>query len=118
MKTIFKAILHGYLGHKGDGASMYSEQVVKTAVEVYNKTKDEFLPTPTKSHYTFNLRDMSKVIQGMTMCPVDLIGTEKDYLIMLYMHETYRVFRDRLIDEADKERFNERFNEILSNQNL
>ena len=118
MKTIFKAILHGYLSHKSDGVSMYSESIIKTAVEVYNKTKDEFLPTPTKSHYTFNLRDLSKVVQGMTMCPVENIGTEKDYLIMLFMHETQRVFRDRLIDDEDKNRFNDRFNEILSNQNL
>lgn len=31
---------------------------------------------------------------------------DKEYLVLLYMCETYRVFRDRLIDEKDRERFN------------
>jgi dynein heavy chain, axonemal len=77
------------------------------------KTKDEFLPTPTKSHYTFNLRDMSKVVQGMTMCPLDRIGSDKDYVIMLYLHETFRVFRDRLIDDEDKNKFNETITNVI-----
>jgi hypothetical protein len=79
--------------------------------------KSNFLPTPTKSHYTFNLRDMSKVIQGMTMCGNESIE-DRDYLIKLYMHETYRVFRDRLIDEVDKNLFNDLSSSILENNNL
>lgn len=73
---------------------------------------DEFLPTPTKCHYTFNLRDLSKVVQGMLMCELDDI-IDKEYLIKLYMCETYRVFRDRLIDDKDRKKFSTDSHEIL-----
>lgn len=40
-------------------------QLVSGTVELYNSIRTELLPTPSKSHYTFNLRDMSKVVQGI-----------------------------------------------------
>ncbi len=35
--------------------------VVKATLEVYNTIRAELLPTPAKSHYTYNMRDLSKV---------------------------------------------------------
>ena len=42
----------------------------------------------------------------MLMCRNEDIP-DKDYLVYLYMSETFRVFRDRLIDDKDRDRFNE-----------
>ena len=107
MKTIFTQILKGYFELKTGGTiTIYAETITKSAVQIYQKTINDFLPTPTKCHYTFNLRDLSKVVQGMLMCRHEDIA-DKDYLVYLYMSETYRVFRDRLIDEKDRLRFSE-----------
>ena len=39
----------------------------------------------------------------------------KDYLVYLWLHETFRVFRDRLIDEKDRSKFNVLTHEIMEN---
>lgn len=62
METIFMHILKGFLAespHKG--LDKLAPSIVKTTVDMYLKLKEKFLPTPKKSHYTFNLRDISKV---------------------------------------------------------
>ena len=107
MKQIFSQILKGYLAMKEDGTlASRADLIIKAAVEIYQNVIRDFLPTPTKCHYTFNLRDLSKVVQGMLMCDVRNIE-DVEYLVKLYMCETYRVFRDRLIDEKDRQKFSE-----------
>jgi dynein heavy chain len=41
-----------------------TEPIVAAAVEIYGRMSTDLLPTPAKSHYVFNLRDLSKCIQG------------------------------------------------------
>ena len=45
----------------------YCSKMVNTTIDVYSTITTQLLPTPAKSHYTFNLRDLSKVFQGMYM---------------------------------------------------
>ena len=115
MKQIFSQILKGYLSQKEDGTlASLADLIIKAAVDIYQNVINDFLPTPTKCHYTFNLRDLSKVVQGMLMCELQDI-TDKEYLVKLYICETYRVFRDRLIDEKDRKKFSEDSHEVLEN---
>ena len=63
MTDIFTAILKGFLGESPTRANTekLASPIVKATVEMYLTITKELLPTPTKSHYTFNLRDISKV---------------------------------------------------------
>ncbi|XP_057653134.1 dynein axonemal heavy chain 3 [Diorhabda carinulata] len=69
--------------------------------EVYKAAIEHFLPTPAKSHYTFSLRDFSRVINGLLLTPPQRMD-DPDKFIRLWIHETYRVFHDRLIDDDDR----------------
>jgi len=99
MKQIFKSIVDGYLD-LGSNKSLLDETeiLIDAALDIYNKIRIEKLPTPSKSHYTFNLRDLSKVIQGMLQINVDYFS-DRTVLFNSWVHETSRQFRDRLIGE-------------------
>lgn len=47
--------------------SHFTDPLVEATIMVYSTITSQLLPTPAKSHYTFNLRDLSKVFQGMLM---------------------------------------------------
>lgn len=66
----------------------------------------ELLPTPSKFHYTFNLRDISKVFQGILMISPAKCS-EPDTMHNLWIHEALRVFCDRLNTSDDQAWFQE-----------
>lgn len=77
------------------------QQVVAATMSVYEEAMSTFLPIPIKSHYTFNLRDFSKVVRGLMLVPASRMGSAEK-LYRLWVHETTRVFGDRLVDDADR----------------
>uniref|UniRef100_A0A8D2M718 Dynein axonemal heavy chain 3 n=1 Tax=Zonotrichia albicollis TaxID=44394 RepID=A0A8D2M718_ZONAL len=79
------------------------DMMVQATSVLYKLAVDNFLPTPSKSHYVFNLRDFSRVIKGVLLCPHTHLQVNK--LIRLWVHEVYRVFYDRLVDDDDKNVF-------------
>ncbi|EKX45970.1 hypothetical protein GUITHDRAFT_94428 [Guillardia theta CCMP2712] len=85
-------------------SSSITTHIVSATLQVFKNISEGLLPTPSKSHYTFNLRDLSKVIQGiMTVNSESIKGA--DDLYRAWIHESRRIFQDRLIDSADKEWF-------------
>ncbi|XP_071616680.1 dynein axonemal heavy chain 3 [Heliangelus exortis] len=88
--------------------------MVQATMAIYKSAVANFLPTPSKSHYVFNLRDFSRVIRGVLLCPHTHLKDE-DKLIRLWIHEVYRVFYDRLIDEEDRNVFFQMVEEATSN---
>ncbi|XP_061847983.1 dynein axonemal heavy chain 3 [Colius striatus] len=88
--------------------------MVQATMVIYKMAVDNFLPTPSKSHYVFNLRDFSRVIKGVLLCPNTHLQ-DGDKLIRLWIHEIYRVFYDRLVDEEDRKVFFQMVQETTSN---
>lgn len=79
----------------------FFKMAVGATMDVYKQAMTTFLPTPAKAHYMFNLRDFARVIKGLMLIPPAKLQ-DGDKLIRLWIHESFRVFSDRLVDEDEK----------------
>merc|ERR1719354_1384339 len=113
LKAIFSTILTGFLKEFPAAVKECGNKIVEAAVEIYNNMSTELLPTPDKSHYVFNLRDLSKCVQGILRADETVIRDQKQ-IFYLFAHESLRVFHDRLIDQPDKNYFNMMLSDIAS----
>jgi dynein heavy chain len=105
LAAIFEAILGGFLSIKFENeVCKMCKGLVSATIEVYTKISRELLPTPSKFHYTFNLRDISKVFQGILMIRPRKC-TSAEIMSMLWIHEMQRIFFDRLTLTEDQEWF-------------
>ncbi|XP_070190635.1 dynein axonemal heavy chain 1-like isoform X2 [Littorina saxatilis] len=111
-RTIFTTILWSWISQSPNISSL-CDQMVDTCIATYNTIQTQLLPTPSKSHYTFNLRDLSKVIQGILMGEPDKIHSTKD-LLGLFYHESCRVYQDRLVNDEDRNWFDKLMGEKMS----
>ena len=113
LKAMFQAIVGGFLSHEfPQEVAALAKPIVKGTVEVYNRIAADLLPIPAKSHYTFNLRDISKAVQGILMIKPQNCGSANT-MTRLWVHECMRVFHDRLIDDEDQKYFKELLLEIV-----
>ncbi|XP_053218034.1 dynein axonemal heavy chain 2 isoform X2 [Podarcis raffonei] len=104
IRRIFGTMINQKLQNFDEGLKPLGNTITEATVELYNNVVQRFLPTPAKIHYLFNLRDISKVFQGMLRAHKDFHDT-KASLTRLWIHECFRVFSDRLVDAADMETF-------------
>ncbi|KAI4474528.1 hypothetical protein M0802_015568 [Mischocyttarus mexicanus] len=76
--------------------------ITNATIDVYNSILNILHPIPTKAQYLFNIRDIYKVISGCSLIQKESVDT-KIVFIRLWVHETLRVFGDRISDNDDKE---------------
>lgn len=114
LQVIFYSILKEFLAcgfaekvrDKGDAA-------ILSTIEIYNKIQEDLRPTPAKFHYLFNLRDVSKVVQGLCMTKPISVSSD-DVFMRLWVNECMRVFYDRLINDEDRAWFKNFIMDLLA----
>lgn len=104
LSTIFNSIMTGFLDQFNASVRPLAEPIVSASIDIYTRISQELLPTPDKSHYVFNLRDLSKCIQGVLQADSSNYNMPQQVMRLLY-HESMRVFHDRLVNNEDKSYF-------------
>lgn len=108
MDKIFGALGCGYfcIERFNEDIVQFVPSLVTLTRIVWQKTKQKLLPTPANFHYVFNLRDLSRIWEGMLQIYVDECPNIVT-LLKLWCHELQRVIFDKLTSAVDKNWFME-----------
>jgi dynein heavy chain len=86
-------------------------RLVGVTRRLWQDVKVKMLPTPAKFHYVFNLRDMSRIYQGMLKInPTEC--QDVNTVLSLWRHECTRVLADRFTDLKDVAWWDQRIKQV------
>ena len=101
LQSRFDAREFKYLGGEFPG---FVSRMPPTTMALFKWLREKMLPSPTKFHYTFTLKDLSRLFQGVLRTPKSTY-TQDNVLVQLWRHEAERVFSDKLVNLQDKDKF-------------
>uniref|UniRef100_A0A8C3V2Y5 Dynein axonemal heavy chain 17 n=1 Tax=Catharus ustulatus TaxID=91951 RepID=A0A8C3V2Y5_CATUS len=106
LSRIYSTILVQHLasGNFSEAVQKSAQQLIALALGLHQKVAATFLPTAVKFHYVFNLRDLSNIFQGLLFSTPECLKQPQD-LVKLYLHESSRVYRDRMVEDVDCDTF-------------
>lgn len=115
---IFGTMLEGHF----HSARKFADDVVSLAAKIpsitrrlWQSTKTKMLPTPAKFHYIFNLRDLSRIVEGMMKVSAEVIPNSK-VLMNLWEHECSRVIPDRFVTADDVDWFTKTMTSLVNKE--
>ena len=83
---IFGTLITSHLLTFEEDIKPAGDMMTNATIDIYQRLVTELLPTPDKPHYTFNLRDISRVFQGVLQAQKIYFDT-RDSMIRLWVHE-------------------------------
>lgn len=101
IEKIYNTILKSHLVNFPQEIKDQTPKITSATLQIYLTICEKLPRTPIKFHYIFNLRDLSKVYQGMCRSTLQEYSKKEEFL-RLWRNETLRSFYDRLINEDDR----------------
>ncbi|XP_060518939.1 LOW QUALITY PROTEIN: dynein axonemal heavy chain 10 [Cylas formicarius] len=98
---IYASILSGHLFDFSDEVQV-APTLTTVSLSLYNVLVQRLPPTPSKFHYIFNMRDLSRLVAGICKITPKYFNALHQ-LVRVWRNEFTRVFCDRLISVEDQE---------------
>ena len=106
LMTIYQTFLDGHLSSQNFSQNIItiSSNLIKGALAVHKEVSDTFRKTAANFHYEFNIRHLANVFQGLLVATPQVFK-EPEKFVFLWLHESERVYGDRLVDYDDLNKF-------------
>ncbi|CAL1680177.1 unnamed protein product [Lasius platythorax] len=114
LNYIYTSILSGHLQTFSEEVQSIVNGLVQLMLELYETVRKTLLPTPSKFHYIFNMRDLSRIMAGLLQSHSNLYPAVKQF-VRLWRNELTRVMCDRLISVQDENFVIEHLKEKIQN---
>jgi len=104
--VIYSTFVKGHFEHLPFRISVQETAmgVIKAALSLHNQVSQAFRKTAKNMHYEFNIRHLSGVFAGLLQAkPSEFTDAEK--FVLLWVHESERIYGDRLVTAADLRRY-------------
>ncbi|KAL2608307.1 hypothetical protein R1flu_026880 [Riccia fluitans] len=110
---IYNSILDAHARILSPQIQSFVKTITEMTLGLYAFIVEKLPPTPSRFHYIFNLRDLSRIFEGLTLSTPDKFKTVPE-IVRLWRNECLRIFFDRLINEKDKEIVTTKLEEIVT----
>ncbi|KAJ3097104.1 Dynein heavy chain 10, axonemal [Phlyctochytrium planicorne] len=109
---IYSSIIEGHTAIFNEDVKTFAKKLTGITLKLYSEVAKNLMPTPSKFHYIFNLRDISRVYEGLCLATPDHFDRGRQFA-RLWRNEALRVFYDRLVTDQDKEYVNKLANRLI-----
>jgi len=101
LQAIYSSIIKTRFTLFSDPVKASAAKLTPAMLRLYNFIVERMPPTPSKFHYIFNLRDLSRVWEGVCNATTDVVTSSVGF-VRLWRHECDRIFFDRLTTLDDQ----------------
>ncbi len=117
VRSIFSRIVLWHLDTKGFSKEFDPciSQIVNATLDVHKFIVGALLPKPYHTHYMFSLKEFSRVICGVLLSVPETMA-DLNAMKRLWIHETMRVYYDRLVYPSDRKIFLDSVRQICNEQ--
>jgi dynein heavy chain len=97
LNTIYSAFLNKHYSKFKGSVQELVPTIIKSALQIHSNVESSFRKTAANFHYEFNVRHLTNIFQGLLTGRPEAIK-EPDNFIKLWLHESERVYGDRLVN--------------------
>lgn len=105
LMQIYGTFLTGHLKPFNTDVQELGTKILQAALSLHEKVVSSFRKTAVNFHYEFTVRHLAQVFQGLLLSSPDRFNNATK-MAKLWLHESERVYSDRLVSSTDLENYN------------